>query len=365
MSIESQEKMPYMRWAKLWSAAPFNLATSGVSNFPLAELPVAIDDLEITGPDLYGYPPLRERLAHKAGVTDDFLVLSIGTSMANFIALSALIEPGDDVLIEQPAYQPILRIAQRLGANVRRFNRSPDDGWSVDPEGIARLITPATKLVVLSNLHNPSSALLDQTVLHRLGEIAAGVGARVFIDEVYLETLFQPRTPSAFFLGNNFIVTSSLTKAYGLSGLRCGWVLAQPDMVRRMHDMIDLTYGVLAHSAERLSVIALDHLPQIAGRARSLLDHNRTLLNSFLAAHTEHLECQPSAFGTTVAPRLRHGDVAVFCDRLQREFETSVVPGHFFEAPRHFRIGIGGPTEILERGLERISSALRQCSETA
>jgi aspartate/methionine/tyrosine aminotransferase len=126
-----------------------------------------------------------------------------------------------------------------------------------------------------------------------------------------------------------------------------------------MWTLVDLTYGIPAHAAERLSVIALNHLSPIAKRARTLLERNRALLNSFLAAHDKQLDGEPSRLGTTVAPRLRAGRVDEFCDLLRTEFETTVVPGHFFEAPEHFRIGIGGPTDILEQGLARISEALQ------
>ena len=134
-------------------------------------------------------------------------------------------------------------------------------------------------------------------------------------------------------------------------------MLPQPEQARKMWDIIDMTYNITAASAERLSCIALDHLPQIAARARALLEKNRALLNSFLAARKE-LDCAPSEFGTTVAPRLRSGRVDDFCELLRIEFETTVVPGRFFEAPQHFRIGIGGTTEVLEQGLERVGKAL-------
>ncbi|MEP6938074.1 MAG: aminotransferase class I/II-fold pyridoxal phosphate-dependent enzyme, partial [Chthoniobacterales bacterium] len=223
---------------------------------------------------------------------------------------------------------------------------------------LARQITPGTKLIVLANLHNPSSAFIDDDQMRRIGELAAAVGATVFVDEVYLETLFDRRWRSAFFLGENFVVTSSLTKAYGLSGLRCGWIAACPKLARRMWDIVDMTYGIPAHTAEQLSVLAFEHLPQIAERARALLERNRLLLNQFLASHEKHLACDPSLVGTTVAPRLRHGSAADFCRRLRTEFETAVVPGDFFEAPACFRIGIGGLTVPLEEGLAQVSAAL-------
>lgn len=127
-------------------------------------------------------------------------------------------------------------------------------------------------------------------------------------DEVYLETLFDQPWHSAFHLGPNFIVTRSLTKAYGLSGIRCGWILAQPDLVQRMWQIVDFTYGRPVHPAERLGVIALDNLDRVRNRARSLLETNRSLVNSFLADHPK-LDCEPSQFGTTVFPRLRTGNV--------------------------------------------------------
>lgn len=344
--------MPYMEWAKLRSTARFNLATSGLTNYPLSDLPARVEDLEINGAGLYGDAELRERLVRKTGAPDESLVLSMGTSMANFIALGALIERGDDVLIEQPTYQPMLHIAEWLGANVRRFARDPANGWKIDIDHLHKLVRPETKLIVISNLHNPSSALITENEMRAIGAL----GPRVFVDEVYLEAMFEQPQRSAFFLGDNFTITNSLTKAYGLSGLRCGWILTQPELVPRMHALVDLTYGVMAHPAERLSVIALDHLPRIAQSARDLLERNRKLMNEFLAAH----EYAPNEFGTCVALRLRNGGVEEFCRVLRNEFETSVVPGHFFEAPEHFRVGLGGPTEILEEGLERISTALKR-----
>ncbi len=358
MNLRENGPMSYMAWAKLRSSARFNLATSGVMDYSLTDLPAHLEDLEINGPGRYGYPPLLERLAKKTGAPNECIVPSIGTSMANFIALGALIERGDEILIEHPTYQPILKIVHWLGAKVRRFERRSDKNFCLNLGELERRLEPTTTLIILANLHNPSSVLIEEDIMRQVGGMATRVGARVFVDEVYLETLFDHPWRSAFFLGENFIVTSSLTKAYGLSGLRCGWILAQSDLVRRMRDVVDFTYGIPAHCAERLSVIALDHLPRIAERARALLERNRALLNSFLAAHSEYLETEPSRFGTTVAPRFRGGDAEQFCDLLRNEFETSVVPGHFFEAPQHFRIGIGGPTETIEQGLERISRAL-------
>lgn len=348
----------YLAWAKLHSNARFNLSTSGIVDYRLAELPVQIGDIEIGGTGPYGYPPLMQRLAAKSGVPVDCVVYTLGTSMANFIALTALLRRGDEVLVERPTYDPLLNILEHLGARVTRFERLAEKNCRVGLGEVERKLTPQTRLVILCNLHNPSSNYTDDAVMRQVGELAAKVGARVLVDEVYLETLFDHPWRSAFHLGPNFIITTSLTKAYGLSGIRCGWILAQPNIAQQMWEVVDFTYGSPVHPAEMLAVIALDNLDRVRDRARSLLEPNRRLVNEFLAQHRE-LECEPSRFGTTVFPRLKIGDAEQFVKLLREKFETSVVPGDYFERPQHFRLGFAGPTEDLRNGLERLHEALR------
>ena len=347
----------YMEWAKLQSVARFNLAVSGVLDYPLAELPMRIEDLEIGGTGPYGYKPLMERLAAKAGVAEECVVYTLGTSMANYIAITALVQPGDEVLIEKPTYDPLLTILEHVGARVNRFERRPEHGFRLGLGELERRITPQTRLIVLCNLHNPSSAHTDDEALRQVGELAATIGARVLVDEVYLEAVFDHPWRSAFHLGANFVTTNSLTKAYGLSGIRCGWVLARPELVQRMWQIVDFTYGSPVHPAERMAVIALDHLDHIRDRARRLLDSNRKAVNKFLAERSD-LQCPPSQFGTTVFPRLKSGHVSDFVTMLREKFETSVVPGEFFEQEQHFRLGFCGTTETVCGGLERLRAAL-------
>jgi aspartate/methionine/tyrosine aminotransferase len=221
----------YMHWSKTQSRAPFNLATSGVAPFPLRELPVELNTLEINGnDDGYGHPPLQKAIAVHHGVDPDCVVESAGTSMANHLAMAAIIEPGDEVLIEHPAYGPILDVARYLHADVKRFLRTKETGWAVNPGEILRAITPKTRLIVITNLHNPTSVLTSDSVLREVGDIARSIGAFVLVDEVYLDAVYQRTPRTSFHLGPEFVVTSSLTKVYGVSGLRCGWILARPDL---------------------------------------------------------------------------------------------------------------------------------------
>ncbi|HEY1501249.1 MAG TPA: aminotransferase class I/II-fold pyridoxal phosphate-dependent enzyme [Acidobacteriaceae bacterium] len=350
-------KSTYLEWAKLYSAAKYNLATSGVMSYPLASLPVRVEDLEINGPTVYGYVPLEERLARLCGVTPENVVAATGTAMANHLAMAALVEPGDDVLIEMPTYGPVLEVASWLRASIRRIERRAENGFQLDPVELRAKVTEKTRMIVLTNLHNPSGALLTEETLREIGAIAAEAGARVLVDEVYLPMIYRQPVRSSFHLGPQFLVTNSLTKAYGLSGLRCGWILAEPELAERMWRLNDLFGATPVHPGELLSVIALDHLDQIDARAREILATNRKALDAFLAS-CEAVEGFRSPWGTVTFPRLRRGSVDDFCERLRSRYETSVVPGRFFEMPDHFRIGIGGDPEMTAEALDRLAEAL-------
>lgn len=341
-----------MPWAKRRSHAKYNLATSGVAHWKLRDLPIKIEDLEICGPSYYGFEPLQNALAKHCGVPPDRIVAATGTSMANYLAMASVLKPGDEVLIEHPTYELIVDAALQIGAQIRRFKRS-SSSFSVDLRSIKASLTPQTKLIIVSNLHNPSSALIDESTMKELGSL----GVRVMVDEVYLDAAFEQAPRSAALLGDQFIVTSSLTKVYGLSGLRCGWILAEPDLAERMWRLNDVFGNIPAHMAELASVIALGELPRILNKVRARLDANRAALWDFLDSR-EDLETLKPPFGTIVFPRLKRGSVDQMCDLLRTKYETTVVPGRFFDMPDHFRIGIGGDLEPLEEGLRRLGLTL-------
>lgn len=347
----------YMEWAKTSPPARYNLASSDLLHYPLAGLPCSIGDLEITGPGGYGYPPLREAIAARYSVDSSCVVTTAGTSMANHLAMAALLDPGDEVLIEQPTYELIVSTAHYLGARVRRFQRRFEQGFRIDPDEINRALGSRTRLIVITNLHNPSSAFTDERTLRQVGEIAGAAGARVLVDEVYLDAAFDLRPRSSHHIGSQFIVTNSLTKVYGLSGLRCGWILAEPPAAARIWRLADLFYSTLPHAAELLSVIAFRHLPDIERRARGILDANGALVNRFFKTRGD-LEAHEHARGLTTFPRLKIEDSSRLCDILREKHDVSVVPGRFFGMERHIRIGLGGETAELETGLRRLAEAL-------
>jgi aspartate/methionine/tyrosine aminotransferase len=354
----TDKQSAFMHWAKTRPKVKFDLALSGILNLPFTDLDVTLSDLELHGDNAYGYRPLVDALAsHRHVSPENVVTVSGGTSMANHLAMAALLEHGDEVLIEQPTYDPVLAIAEYLGAKIKRFPRRFEDGFKIDIVELAKQITPRTRLIAVTNLHNPSSALVEETTLRKIGELARGVGARVLVDEVYLEAMFENSPRSAVLLGPEFVATSSLTKGYGLSGLRCGWILAEPELAKRMRRLDDIFAASAPNVMERLSVTAVAQLPKIAARAKALLETNRRTLDNFFSTRDD-VDVVPTKFGTTSFPRLRNIDVEKLCALLIEKYETAVVPGRFFESPNHIRIGLCCQPENFREGIARLGKAL-------
>lgn len=353
-----KKQSEFMHWAKSRPKVKYDLSLSGILNLPIAELDVALTDLELHGDNAYGYRPLVEGLAsHRKVPSKNVVTVAGGTSMANHLAMAALIEHGDEVLIEEPTYDPLLAVARYLGAKIRRFPRPFEIEFRIDIDALEKQITPRTRLIVVTNLHNPSSALIDDDMLRKIGELARGAGARVLVDEVYLEAMFENAPQSANSVGPEFVVTSSLTKGYGLSGLRCGWIFAEPKLAEKIRQLDDIFAASAPFMMEQLSVRAINQLPKIAARAKSMLEANRKTLREFFKTRDD-VHVAPTKFGTTSFPRIRNADVEKLCTLLTEKYETAVVPGRFFESPQHIRIGMCCEPENFSAGVERLGKAL-------
>jgi hypothetical protein len=349
---------PYMEWSKARPAAWLDLAGSNLLGCTVEDLPGAREALEISGLNPDGYVPLLEAIASRYGVGAACVATAPGCSGANFLAFAALIRPGDEVLVEQPAYDPLLGALRMLGADIVRFERTWEDRWAVDPDRIGASITPRTRLIVLTSPHNPSGVLIDGSTLDAVGMHAARVDAHVLVDEVYLDAVYENRPAPAATRGEVFVSTNSLTKAYGLSGLRAGWTLASPAVtraIRRARDVVDV---IAPYPADRLAHLAFQHLDALEARARALVQPNLDRLRAFIEVRPE-LQWAPPAGGTVAFPRLLGAtDASPFVDALLRDHRVAIVPGHFFDEPAHFRVAFGIEPDTFAAGLAAIGAAL-------
>jgi len=356
---------PYMRWAKTRPRVSYDLASSGLLPVTTTELlgdAKAAEAFDISGPTDEGFIPLREAIASRYGTTAECVSIAAGASGANFQAMLALLEPGDDALIETPAYDPLIAAARAAGANVVHFERNWSKGFALDPYVVRTALTPATKLIVISNAHNPSGAMANRDALEQVGVMAEAVGARVLVDEVYAEAQHDggPMPRPAATIGEVFVSTNSLTKAYGLAGLRCGWIMASPAVSSRVRAIRDVIDGSGSYVAERLSLTVFENIDRLRSRARKILADNLAVVRAMAASHSRLEWLEPVA-GTTAFPRVTGvNDTSDLVDRLIRDHDTIVVPGYFFQAPQHIRIAYGGKTEMIREAIARLDLALRE-----
>ena len=354
---------PYLHWAKTRQPAAVDLAGSNLLHCDLGDLPGARDAIELAARNDEGFMPLREAIAAHHGVSPDRVVTATGCSGANFLAIGAIARAGDDVLIERPAYDPLMGASVLLGLIVHRFDRRAERGFAVAAEDVRARLTSRTRAVVLTSPHNPSGVGLDVDTLEAIGREAARVGAHVIVDEVYLDganacgDAHRPLIPAARLEGP-FISTNSLTKSYGLAGLRCGWAIAPAAIAERMQRTRDVVDNVCSVPSERLGTLAFQHLDALTARTQRILGGNLERARAFFSSRPElRLPAPPSS--SIVFARL--GDAArtqAFVQRLLDEHGVAVAPGHFFESPDHFRISLAGDPAVLAEGLRRIGTAL-------
>jgi aspartate/methionine/tyrosine aminotransferase len=358
--------LAYITWAKSLPRVDVNLARSGIDHCPASRLRLKTRDLVATLPVKYGYAPLREAIARRYGAAvEQVFPVSGGTSFANWLACAAVLDGcgrGAEVIVERPTYEPLLRIPQALGHRVRRLERRFEDDYAIDLDRVASLVTTRTRLAIVTNLHNPSGARIPMPILRAMASLLARVKAYLIVDEVYLECLFRQRPESCLHAGPNVLTTNSLTKAYGLDGLRAGWILGPVSLVARAGRINDLMTNNSVAAGERMALAAFRRQRDIDRRAHGILDPNLVRVRKFLEGEPRLKAFVPYG-GNVMFPRIPS---KVDSDRLVRRladrYSTLVVPGRFFEAPRHIRISFGCRPALLSRGLANISRALDDLS---
>jgi aspartate/methionine/tyrosine aminotransferase len=351
----------YLEWARrFYGQVRFDLATSGISSVSATEL----GDLARTCvDDATGWPRLREAVARYNDVPGGEAIAALGTTHALWLAYASLTAPGDDVLVEAPGYEPLVRIAEGVGARVVHFERRSSEGFALDPDRIARAMTPRTRVVALSNLHNPSGVRCDADSLRAAARVAESHGAVLLVDEVYapFDALVDASGVfggSARKLAPNIVAVSSLTKCYGLGAHRVGWLLGPVDTVARAEDATTASCGMLPLVHSHLGLLAFSRIATLAERARAALSGKRVRVARWVetqgltwSAPTEGL------FGLVTVPGA--GDLTAIIERAARELEVLVAPGSFFGMPDGFRLAWSASDAVLDEGLGRLAEALR------
>ena len=350
---------PYLLWAKTRQPAAIDLAGSNLLACSMDDLPGARDAVDLFAPNDNGYAPVLAAIGGHYGVAATRIVSGTGCSGVNFIAVAALVAPGDDVLIERPAYDPLIGACRLLGARVHRVDRRADDGFAIDPDAVRRAMTPRTRLIIVTSPHNPSGVRIPLNTLRELTGLAGTFGAHLLVDEVYLEGACLVagqllRDHSAALLDGPVIVTSSLTKSYGLAGLKSGWAIAPAATAERMRRARDVIDNAGSGPSDRLAAHAWSRIDALRDRARELLGRNVAAAREFFATQPA-FELPETPACSVVFPRIAGlPDADLFVQTLLGR-GVAVAPGRFFEAPSHFRVSLAGATHSLEAGLATLA----------
>ena len=371
------ERFDLERWQSIHEHdVEINLSESGVHPLRLREIVEAGDLEDLLGQEL-GYTQtngtvrLRERVAalYDGASAADVLVTN-GGSEANFITCWHLIEPGDEVVVIQPTYMQIPGLARSFGASVRKVwleDRPGDDDatarWGLDLDAVRAALTPRTRCIAVCNPNNPTGARLDDAELAGLCAMAADVGCWVLADEIYRGAeLDGCDTPSAWGRHDRVIVTGGLSKAYGLPGLRIGWVAGPATLVDQLwgrHDYTTIAPGAVNDLVARLA-LAPPRRRRLIARTRAILQENQAFVDTWVAGQPRIRQIPPEAGGVTLLRYSGTCSSAELAETLRTTYGVLVAPGAHFGLEHHVRIGIGGEPGPLRAGLARLARALEK-----
>src|SRR5512140_1632860 len=350
----------YMPWAKTAPDASvrWNLASSGFSYTDPAIISPDFFRVELFSPRGYGYPAVRACVSRRYGIPEDHILPAAGTSLGIFMAMAAVLEPGDEVLVERPAYEPLFKVPLSLGAAVRRFDRGFEQRFEIDPDRLRREITPKTRVIALTDLHNPSGRTMSEDVRRELKRLASEAGITLLVDEVSRDFVDGGRPATIYEPGSPVVVTSSLTKVYGMGGLRAGWIMASPDIVAKATAVMNLLQVNDPYAMVPIIEAAFDHADELRRKGIEVSRAGLGALAEWLGSRSDVEYVLPDA-GLVAFPRLpaplTGSEVSSV---LKRDEATLVVPGRFFEDDRHIRIGVAAGPEVVREGLVRLGQVI-------
>ncbi|MCL4560690.1 MAG: aminotransferase class I/II-fold pyridoxal phosphate-dependent enzyme [Chloroflexi bacterium] len=338
-----------------------NIGESGMKAHSLDELGIDLGGIPLRYGHHRGLPELREQIASGyPGLSVANIGVTIGAAEAIFAIAAALVGPGDNVVVEHPNFPSLYMAPASLERDVRLLRTTFDDQFRLDLDELQGQITPRTRLVMLCRPNNPTGAVITTAELEKVAEIIEASQAYLLMDETYYELSFdEPPVPAAC-LSKRFISVTTMSKAYGVPGIRIGWLAGDPaivDMVRLVREQITICNPILS---EMVALEVLKKKDAILPEARHLLTQNLARVNLWFQGRTD-LSWVPPRAGVVGFPRLNGAASSEkLCRLLVDKYHTFTVPGYVFQMPEYFRIGFGVPLQELEEGLRRLDKALQE-----
>lgn len=332
----------------------YNLAPNNMPPY-VPEFGGRFEDSDMAMCSLTGKDELKEEISDMNNVEPDNILVTNGASEANFLVCAGLLSRGDEVLVERPFYEPLASIPQGLGSKVRFIDRQPIE-FPLDMSMLRDSIAPTTKLLVITNLHNPSAAQTPNATLQELAELAREKSFHVLCDEIFRDFAPSP-SKEAFHFGKEMVSTMGMSKYYGTVGLRVGWTLADEDILDRCRNVREHTSVSCSSLGETMAVAVLKEREKVKARNTRILEENsRTIIDW---ARKEGLEMMPPAGANMCFPKVPLENTLEFCNHLLDK-SVLVSPGEFFGLAGYIRIGFPCENSVLQEGLEILSDALHE-----
>ncbi len=342
-----------------------DIGSSGVENFSFGELrqlfnitPDDLDRIVLRDSWTLGGPDLRTAIGNRwAKGNAERVMATNGSSEANYLVMHSLLNPGDEVVVLDPCYQQLYSIAETIGCKLKHWPLRFEDSYRADLSEARRLIGPQTRMIVVNFPHNPTGASLLPAEQDELIELAAGAGAYLVWDAAFAELTYDdPELPDPGQRYDRSITMGTLSKAYGLPGLRVGWCLAAPDVLDRLVELRDYTTLALSPLVEHVAARVIENGDLLLKPRLAQAHHNLELLLTWVDRHREFVSVVRPQGGVCVFMRLHEiADVEDFCRQFADEYSVLLVPGTSFGEPNHVRLGFGCSTEELTEGLSRLS----------
>jgi aspartate/methionine/tyrosine aminotransferase len=364
------------RWMTAWETqTPFDIAESGIFPMSAREL-LALEpaeerertlerllDIRLGYSEAPGTLELRSLIAATYRDTGpQEILVTTGAIEANFLLFNVLLEPGDHVVAVYPAYQQLYSVPRAIGCDVSLWMLRVEGEFRYDVDDLERLLTPRTRLIVINTPHNPTGAMLSAEDLRRIDRLASSVGARVLSDEAYrwLEIPGgEPLAPPMRDLNGSGVSVGTLSKPFGLPGLRIGWIAGPADLIARcwaMRDYVSLSPGKLN---DALAVLALRHREKISERTQEIVRRNLGTANRWFAENSDTVSWTPPRGGLLALMRYALDIPSLeLANRLAEKYGVMLAPGSAFGVEHHLRIGIGQEPETFAEGLRRTALCL-------
>jgi aspartate/methionine/tyrosine aminotransferase len=355
---------------RIWQKeVEYDLGESGVHPISIRDLvrdPARIDellDLELNYPHIAGDPELRERIAALyPGATPDNVLVTVGAIQSNHLILLTTTAPGDDVAVMQPNYQQLWGTAQNMGRRLSTFALKPELGWQLDREELAAAVKPTTRLVTVVNPNNPTGRIMTAADREAVLETTARAGAWLLADEVYAgaERISDEFTPSFYGQYERVLAVNSLSKVYGLAGLRLGWVVGPVDLIGQLESRADYITICATVLANKLAAIALEPevRERLLARARAYVRRGFDNVQTWAAGRDDIEVAAPDASAICFARYRKDIGSVDLATLLAREKRVMIVPGAFFGMEHHLRLAFGMPDDYVREGLRRLGELL-------